>query len=134
MEILSVHVCFEVADFGRALAFWQPAFAAAGFAPDRGDGKHYGGFTNGPFSLILGLSDPARVSRKAPTGDEFVVTDHVGFKVATRAEVDAIAAAMAASGAVPLFPAKEYAEFGPGFYGVTWCDADGNVIEFGCRT
>jgi hypothetical protein len=38
---------------------------------------------------------------------------------------------MATAGFTPLFPAKEYPEFSPDFYAVTFCDADNNVIEFG---
>jgi len=37
------------------------------------------------------------------------------------------------AGIEPLFGAKEYPEFGTGFYAVTFCDADNNVIEFGHR-
>ena len=33
--------------------------------------------------------------------------------------------------ATAIFPAKEYPEFSPDFYAVTFCDADNNVIEFG---
>jgi hypothetical protein len=41
--------------------------------------------------------------------------------------------AMAKAGYVPLFPAQEYPEVGPGFYAVTYCDRDNNVIEFNHR-
>jgi hypothetical protein len=35
------------------------------------------------------------------------------------------------SSIAPLFPAQEYPEFGTGFYAVTYCDTDHNVIELG---
>jgi len=34
----------------------------------------------------------------------------------------------------PLFPAAALPEFGPGFYVVTYCDRDNNVLEFGYRS
>jgi len=71
------------------------------------------------------------VIRQAPTGQEIAVADHLGFSVGSREDVDAIASAMATAGFTPLFPAKEYREFSPDFYAVTFCDADNNVIEFG---
>jgi predicted lactoylglutathione lyase len=134
MDIKSIHVCFEVADFKKAMAFWGPLVEAAGFVPGRGDGATYSGFTNGPMTLFIGESRPRRVRKDPPTGEEFVVTDHVGFSLARRDDVDAIVAAMTAAGFTPLFPAGECPEFGPGFYAVTYCDGDNNVIEFNHRT
>jgi len=133
MEIKTVHICFEVADFQKAMAFWKPLVEAGGFAPGWSDGATYAGFTNGPMTLFIGESKPRRVRKEAPTGEEFVVTDHVGFSLARREDVDAIAAAMTMAGFSPLFPAQEYPEFGPGFYAVTYCDPDNNVIEFNHR-
>lgn len=46
-------------------------------------------------------------------------------------EVASFAMAMEFYG--PLFSAQEYPEFGRGFYAVTFCDPDNNVIEFGHR-
>jgi hypothetical protein len=133
MEIKAVHICFEVSAFARAKVFWKPLLDAAGFAEGWSDGVSYAGYTNAAMTLFFGESKPPRVTRAAPTGQEFVVTDHVGFSVGRREDVDAIADAMRAAGAEPLFPAQEYPEFGPGFYAVTFRDADNNVIEFGHR-
>jgi predicted lactoylglutathione lyase len=130
MKLRSVHVCFEVESFGRAMEFWRPLLDAAGFEKGWTDDRSFAGFTHGVMTLFVGESRPRRVVRQAPTGGEFVVTDHVGFAVGQREDVDAIAAAMLAAGLKPLFPAAEYAEFGPGFYAVTFCDPDNNVIEF----
>jgi catechol 2,3-dioxygenase-like lactoylglutathione lyase family enzyme len=133
MELKAAHVCLEVSEFAKARAFWSPLLDAAGFAEGWSDGASYGGYTNGSMTLFFGESEPRRVVRAAPSGREFVVTDHVGFSVERREDVDAIADAMRAAGAEPLFPAQEYPEFGPGFYAVTFRDADNNVIEFGSR-
>ena len=133
MELRSVHICLEVSDFMRAMSFWGPALNAAGFVKGWSDEKTYAGFTNGAMTLFFGESKPPRIRRIAPTGQEFVVTEHVGFAVARREDVDAIAAAMDRAGIKALFPASEYPEFGPGFYAVTYCDPDNNVIEFSHR-
>jgi predicted lactoylglutathione lyase len=133
MELKTVHVCLEVENFKKAMGFWEPLLAASGFGPGWTDGATYSGFTNGPMTLFIGESSPRRVRKAPPTGEEFVVTDHVGFSVGRREDVDAVAAAMSKAGFAPLFPAREYAEFGPGFYAVAYCDPDNNVIEFGHR-
>jgi predicted lactoylglutathione lyase len=134
MKITAVHICFEVADFKKAMKFYAPLFKAVGFARGFGDWKTYGGFRNGAFSLTIGDIKPRRITRKAPTGNEFVVTEHVGFYTGRRRDVYAIEAAMAKAGFKPLFPAQAYTEFGPGFHAVTFCDRDNNVIEFSHRS
>jgi predicted lactoylglutathione lyase len=133
MELKAVHICFEVEDFEKAMTFWGPLFAAGDFAKGWSDDKSYAGYTNKTMTLFISESKPRRVRREAPTGKEFVVSDHVGFSLARREDVDAMAAAMRAAGIEPLFPAQEYPEFGPGFYAVTFCDSDNNVIEFAHR-
>jgi len=115
------------------MMFWTPLWEASGFSLAWGDGKAYAGYRNGPFTVVIGQQQPRRITREAPTGQEFVVMEHVGFHAAAREDVDAIAAHMAAAGFQPLFPAQEYPEFGPGFYAVTYCDPDNNVIEFAWR-
>ena len=106
---------------------------AAGFRRIGSDDVSYAGYANGSVTIYIGESQPRRVIRKPPTGKEFVVIDHVGFATGLRSDVDAIASAMLEAGVNPLFPAQEYPEFGEGFYAVTFCDADNNVIEFGHR-
>ncbi|MCX5784402.1 MAG: hypothetical protein NTX59_01805 [Elusimicrobia bacterium] len=133
MKITATHICFEVSNFKTAMKFYGPLFKAAGFKKSFGDGKNYGGFSNGPFTLIIGAMKPRRVLRKAPTGREFVVADHVGFYTGKRQDVYTIEAVMLKAGFKPLFQAQEYAEFGGGFHGVTFCDRDNNVIEFSHR-
>lgn len=112
------------------MAFYRPLFTAAGFSPAWTDDKTYGGFRNGSVTLFIGESQPRRVTRQAPTGQEFVVTDHIGLSVARREDIDVLATTMKEAGFAPLFPAQEYPEFGPGFYAITFCDRDNNVLEF----
>ena len=133
MKIKSIHVCLEVGSYKRAMKFYKPLFSAAGFKKGISDNASYGGFTNGNMTVFIGESQPRRVMRKAPTGEEFVVMDHVGFSVAKKADVDTLDKAMRKAGFKPLFPAQVLPEFGPGFYAVTYRDRDNNVLEFGHR-
>ena len=133
MEIKATHICFEVNSYQTAMNFYSTLLGAADFKKSWGDDKTYTGFVNGVFTVVIGATTPRRVTKEAPTGQEFVVTDHVGFYVPTTSDVDAIEGIMKKAGYAPLFPAKEYPEFGPGFYSVTFSDVDNNVIEFSTR-
>lgn len=115
------------------MEFYGTLFQAGGFIKGWGDGSTYVGYTLGFLTLFIGQSEQKRVNRLPPTGQEFVVTDHVGISLGTREDVENIAGAMLKAGIKPLFPAQEYPEFGPGFFAVTFCDTDNNVIEFGHR-
>jgi catechol 2,3-dioxygenase-like lactoylglutathione lyase family enzyme len=133
MKLLATHICFEVENYSEAMHFYNALLGAAGFSKSWGDDISYTGFVNAPFTVVVGATKPRRVSKAGPTGDEFVVTDHVGFYVPTTQDVFDIEHAMKKAGYEPLFPAQEYAEFGKGFHAVTFCDADNNVIEFSAR-
>lgn len=133
MKISDIHVGIEVSDLERALAFYRPLLTAAGFDRTYGDQKTWAGFANGPFSLVIGPGQPPRVRRGKPTGNEFVVADHVGFTVERRADLERLVEVMAGHGVAPLFPAREYPEFSPGFWSVCFSDPDHNVIEFCVR-
>jgi len=77
----------------------------------------------------LGELREPRVKRKAPTGEEFVVADHLAIFVQDKGIVDAVERKMKNSGFKPLFPCEEHAAFEPGYYAVSFCDPDNYVIE-----
>jgi hypothetical protein len=133
MKLMATHICFEVEDYSEAMKYYGALLGTAGFNKSWGDDKIYTGFVNFPFTIVIAATKPRRVSKTAPTGNEFAVTDHVGFYVPTRQDVCDIELAMKNAGYEPLFPAQEYPEFGKGFFAVTFCDADNNVIEFSSR-
>jgi predicted lactoylglutathione lyase len=133
MKITGLHICFEVASVKRAMKFYAPLTEAAGFTASFGDGKNHMGWRNENIMLAIGTAKPRRVTRKRPTGKEFVVSDHLGLSVPSRGDVDKIDKALKKAGFKPLFAAQEYPEFGPGFYAVTFRDADNNIIEFCTR-
>lgn len=123
------HICMEIANLRQSLRFYKPLLAAAGFRKIMGSGD-FAGFSNGRFEIFINTSKPRRVVRKAPSGKEFVVSDHLAFFVRGRREVDAITRILEEAGFRPLFPPEEHPEFTPGYYAVSFCDPDNNVIEF----
>ena len=48
------------------------------------------GFSNGSFQVWVSESKKPRVKREAPTGEEFVVADHLAILVGDKAAVDAV--------------------------------------------
>ena len=123
------HICLEIANLDRSMKFYGPLFAATGFTKIMGD-KEYAGFSNGAIEWFLCKSRPRRVSRKPPTGQEFVVSEHLAFLLESPKDVDRIAAHMKKAGIEPLFPPEEHPIFSPGFYAASFCDPDQVVIEF----
>jgi predicted lactoylglutathione lyase len=61
-----------------------------------------------------------------------VIADHVALLLGGRNDVDIVVAVMKKSGIDPLFPPDEHPEFLPGYYSVSYCDPDNNVLEFYC--
>jgi catechol 2,3-dioxygenase-like lactoylglutathione lyase family enzyme len=53
----------------------------------------------------------------------------IAFAAASRADVDALAAALVARGVTILHPPREYPEYVPGYYAVFFADPDGIKLE-----
>ena len=126
------HVGIEVSDLGNSKKFYKALFGGLGFKVimDTEDGV---GFSNQNFSVWVGELRESRVRRKAPTGEEFVVTDHLAILVQDKATVDAIERKMKKNGFEALFPCEEHPQFEPGYYAVSFCDLDNYVIEIYTR-
>jgi hypothetical protein len=75
-----------------------------------------------------------RVKREAPTGEEFVVIDHLAILVQNKKAVYDIESEMKKNGFTALFPCEEHPQFEPGYYAVSFCDPDNYVIEIYTRT
>jgi catechol 2,3-dioxygenase-like lactoylglutathione lyase family enzyme len=122
------HVGIETTNLSEAKKFYKTLFKGLGFSVIME--TEYGvGFSNQNFSVWLGeLSEP-RVKRKAPTGEEFVVTDHLAVFVQDKKTVYEIEKEMKNNGYKPLFPCEEQPQFEPGYYAVSFCDPDNYVIE-----
>ena len=126
------HVGIEVSNLKSSKKFYETLLEALGFniIMDTDDGV---GFSNQNFSIWVGELQESRVRRKAPTGEEFVVADHLAIFVQDKKAVYDIEREMKKSGFEALFPCEEHPQFEPGYYAVSFCDPDNYVIEIYTR-
>jgi catechol 2,3-dioxygenase-like lactoylglutathione lyase family enzyme len=126
------HVGIEVSNLGNSKKFYKALFGGLDFKVimETEDGM---GFSNQNFQVWVGELRESRVKREAPTGDEFVVADHLAILVQDKGTVDAIEREMKKNGFKALFPCEEHPEFEPGYYAVSFCDPDNYVIEIYTR-
>jgi len=132
MKIEVGHICIETGNFVRTMKFYKPLFRALGFKKLMG-GKGWAGYGNGKLAVFVSETKPRRVVRRRPTGKEYVVADHIAFKLASRRQVNLVAKTLERAGFKALFPAQAYPEFGPDFYAASLCDPDNYVLEFSTR-
>jgi catechol 2,3-dioxygenase-like lactoylglutathione lyase family enzyme len=127
------HVGIEVSNLGKSKKFYKALFNELGFKVimDAEDGV---GFSNQNFSIWVGELTKPRVKREAPTGEEFVVIDHLAILVQDKKAVYDIESEMKKNGFTALFPCEEHPQFEPGYYAVSFCDPDNYVIEIYTRT
>jgi len=126
------HVGIEVASLSRSKKFYKALLGGLGFKVimDSEDGL---AFTNQNFSVWIGELPESRVKRKAPTGEEFVVADHLAIHVPDKKTVYDIEKEMKKNGFEALFPCEEHPQFEPGYHAVSFCDPDNYVIEIYTR-
>jgi len=122
------HVGIEVTNLKKSKKFYKPLLEGLGFKimMDTEDGL---GFANQNFSVWIGELRESRVKRKAPTGEEFVVADHLAILVQDKKAVYDIEKEMKKNGFEALFPCEEHPQFEKGYYAVSFCDPDNYVIE-----
>lgn len=128
-EVRVGHVCIEVSNITKSRRFYEPMLKNLGFQTIMEE-KDSIGFSNGSLSIFLGQPASRRVERKAPEVDKLVIADHIALVVPGRKAVDEVALVMKKAGFEPLFAAEEHPEFVAGYYSVSFCDPDNNVIEF----
>ena len=126
------HVGIEVSNLKSSKKFYKTLLEALGFniIMDTDDGV---GFSNQNFSIWVGELQEPRVKRKAPTGEEFVVADHLAILVQDKKAVYDIEREMKKNGFEALFPCEEHPQFEPGYHAVSFCDPDNYVIEIYTR-
>lgn len=122
------HICLEVSNIAAAKLFYTPLFEELGFKIVL-DEKESVGWRNESFAIFLAKPENQRVSKKKPEENELVIADHVALLFDSRNEIDEIAAFMKKWGIDPFFPSEEHPEFVPGYYSVSYCDPDNNVLE-----
>ena len=122
------HVGIEVSSLSSSKKFYEALLGGLGFKVimDTEDGV---GFSNEIFQVWVGELRESRVRRQAPSGEEFVVADHLAILVPDKGAVDAVERRMKKGGFEALFPCEEHPEFVPGYYAVSFCDPDNYVIE-----
>ena len=126
------HVGIEVSNLNKSKKFYKTLFTGLNFKVimDNEDGL---AFSNQNFQVWVGELKESRVKRKAPTGEEFVVADHLAILVSDKKPVYDIEKTMKKSGFEPLFPCEEHPQFEPGYHAVSFCDPDNYVIEIYTR-
>lgn len=122
------HVGIEVSNLGKSKKFYKKLLGGLGFKiiMETTEGI---GFSNQNFQVWVSQPQEPRIRRKAPTGEEFVVADHLAILVQDRKKVDAVEREMENIGFNALFPCEEHPQFEPGYYAVSFCDPDNYVIE-----
>jgi len=126
------HVGIEVSNLNRSKRFYKTLLEELGFAQIV-DEEDAAGFSNQNFQVWLAAPQKPRVKRAAPTGEEFVVADHLAIFVPDKETVDAVEKTMKNKGYKALFPCEEHPQFEPGYYAVSFCDPDNYVIEIYTR-
>jgi len=126
------HVGIEVSDLSASKKFYKTLLKGLGFKVII-EGEDATGFSNQNFQVWVAESREPRVKRDAPTGEEFVVADHLAILVQNKGAVDAIEREMKKKGFEALFPCEEHPQFEPGYYAVSFCDPDNYVIEIYTR-
>lgn len=120
------HVFLNVTDLARSRPFYEWLMPQLGYA------------TTWPYGGGLGFLSPAGsvwLKEAAPrvAGERFdkdrVGLCEVAFSAGSRAQVDALAGALAERGATILDPPREYPEYVPGYYAVFFADPDGIKLE-----
>ncbi len=126
------HVGIEVTTLSVSENFYKTLFGGLGFkvVMESEDGL---AFSNQNFSVWIGELKEPRVKRKAPTGEEFVVADHLAIRVPSKKAVYDIEKEMKKNKFKPLFPCEEHPQFEPGYHAVSFCDPDNYVIEIYTR-
>jgi catechol 2,3-dioxygenase-like lactoylglutathione lyase family enzyme len=122
------HIGIEVTSINKSRKFYKTLLEGLGLKLLR-DTQEYLGFNNQNFSVWVGELKEPRVNRKAPTGEEEVVFDHLAIHVRDKNVVYGIEKVMKEAGFAALFPAQEHPHFRPGYFAVSFCDPDNYVIE-----
>lgn len=122
------HLSLEVGDIARTKWFYDRFLGQLGFRRFVEEAG-YVAYTDGDLTLWLIHERSPRIRRRAPTGDEEVIAEHLAFHVDSAARVSAIEAALAQSEVYPVFRGEEHPEFRAGYFSATWVDPDQIVLE-----
>lgn len=124
------HLFVNVRDLARSREFYGWLMPQLGYpgAWDYGGQGTSAGFLSPAGSFWLKQQD-ARFAADTFHKDRVGLCE-IAFAAASRAEVDALAAVLAARGVTILDPPREYPEYVPGYYAVFFADPDGLKLEY----
>jgi predicted lactoylglutathione lyase len=122
------HIGIEVSNLMNSKKFYSALLEGLDFKVIMEEENSIG-FSNQGFQVWVSEQKKSRVKRAAPTGEEFVVADHLAILVADKAAVDGVERRMKKNGHDALFPCEEHPQFEPGYYAVSFCDPDNYVVE-----
>src|SRR5512136_532428 len=104
------HIGIEVTNLTQSKKFYQALLSELGFQIVM-DNENAVGFTNQTFQVWLAKPVEQRVKRRSPSGEEFIVADHLAILVQDSQLVDAVEKEMRRKGFEPLFPSEEHPDF-----------------------
>jgi catechol 2,3-dioxygenase-like lactoylglutathione lyase family enzyme len=111
------HVGIEISNLKKSRKFYEVLLKGLSFRLVMDSGEAVG-FSNQNFMIWLSKSCPVRIKREAPTGEEYIVSDHLAIIVPDKETVNTITREMENNGFNSLFPPEEHPEFMPGYYGL----------------
>lgn len=121
------HIELYVRDLERSVAFWTPFMALLGYEPDRwSGGMNYVRGRGEPYLCLL-HADPEHVD--AGYHRRRIGLNHLAFRGESRAQVDAIAHWVKASGHTLLYEDRHPFAGGPGYYALFCEDPDRFKLE-----
>jgi catechol 2,3-dioxygenase-like lactoylglutathione lyase family enzyme len=122
------HLSFEVADLARTTWFYDRFLRRLGFERFVAEAS-YAGYRTSDLTIWFLHETPERVRRRAITGEENVVAEHLAFFVRSAGEVARVQADLEKVEIYPTFRATEHPEFHAGYFSATWVDPDQIVLE-----
>ena len=122
------HVGIEISDLKVSRKFYEVLLKGLNFRLVMDTGEAVG-FSNQNFLVWLSKSCPVRIKREAPTGEEYIVSDHLAILVPDQETVNIITRDMEKNGFNHIYHPEEQPEFMSGYYAVSFCDPDNYVVE-----
>jgi catechol 2,3-dioxygenase-like lactoylglutathione lyase family enzyme len=108
------HLSFEVADIARTTWFYDRFLRRLGFERFVAEAS-YAGYRTSDLTIWFLHETPERVRRRAITGEENVVAEHLAFFVRSAGEVERVQADLEKVEIYPTFRAAEHPEFHAGY-------------------
>lgn len=118
------HIVVHVSDVARAHEFYVALFRFLKLKQIYSEKTSFAYYNSSLSVWVSRASKPGKFSRgKAGY-------DHIALRASSRKQVDELERMLKRERVKILYPAKEYKEFMPGYYAVSFMDPDGTIWEF----